>query len=137
VSTGLLIGTVVALVLIVVVVIGARRPRSAEDELGQPKLKPASPDIDSSDAMAELKSVLQSIQAGKQTGTLVVTAGRRVGCVYFLYGHLFHAVYGTSTGEVALREMLGWWAVQYAFDTKAPLPKEQTIDRPLDQILSA
>ena len=63
--------------------------------------------------------------------------GGYTGSLYFLFGHLFHAICGTATGEAALQELLGWHDVQYTFDTKSPLPTEETIERPLDQILAA
>jgi hypothetical protein len=131
------LAAVVGLVLIAVVVIGGRRPRSAEAELGQPTPRPAPIGIDSVETMAELKQVLQNIQAAKGTGTLHVTAGGRTGSLYFLFGHLFHAVCGEATGEVAVKELLGWRDTQYTLDTKSPLPTEETIERPIDEILAA
>jgi hypothetical protein len=129
-------GAVVALVLIAAVVVGVRRPRSAEDELGQAEPRPAPIGVDSIDTRGTVKQVLQAIQKGRETGTLVLTAGERTGSLYFLFGHLFHAVCGAATGEIALQDVLGWSDVRYAFDKKSPLPTEETIERPLDQILA-
>jgi hypothetical protein len=131
------IGVVAALVLLAGVVIGIRRPRYAEDELGQPKPRTAPIDAhDSADLLALLKLVLQSIVARRETGTLQLTAGGRTGSMYFLFGHLFHAATDALSGEPAVHEMLTWQDVRYTFDTKATLPTEETIERPLDQILA-
>jgi hypothetical protein len=65
-----------------------------------------------------------------------VTAGVRTGSLYFLFGHLFHATTGALTGEPALQEMLSWQDVHYSFDKTAQLPKEETIQRSLDEILA-
>lgn len=137
----LVVGAVVGLVLIAVVVVGARRPRHAEDELGQPKRPPARLETPSSlnQALlnpASLRDLLRSIHTERGTGTLQLVAGGRTGFLYFLYGHLFHAVSDTITGEAAVRECLAWQDVQYTFDTKSKLPTEETIERPTDQIVA-
>jgi hypothetical protein len=64
-----------------------------------------------------------------------VTAGDRTGSLYFLFGHLFHATSGALTGERALQECLTWQDFRYTFDKTAQLPTEETIERPIDQIL--
>jgi hypothetical protein len=131
------IGVVAALVLLAGVVIGIRRPRYAEDELSQPKPRPAAIDArDSADLLALLKVALQSIEARRGTGTLQLTAGERTGSMYFLFGHLFHAATDALSGEPAVHEMLSWQDVRYTFDTKATLPTEETIERPLAEILA-
>lgn len=126
---------VVALAMIAVVVVGARRPRHAEDELSQPERPLARIETPGSLNQPPLSAFLRSIQTERETGALQVTAGGRTGSLYFLFGHLFHAVCGTVTGEAAVRECLAWHDVRYAFDKKPPLPTEETIERPLDQIL--
>ena len=127
---------VVALTLIAVVVVGARRPRHAEDELAQPQRAPTRIDAPSSLNQPPLSVFLRSIETERETGALHVTAGGRTGSLYFLYGHLFHAICGTQTGEAAVRECLAWHDVSYAFDQKPPLPTDETIERPLDEILA-
>jgi hypothetical protein len=126
---------VVALVLIAVIVFGTRRPRQAEDELAQPTQQPARSNASSSLDQGSLKALLRSVQAGRETGTLELTAGDRTGSLYFLFGHLFHAVCGMLTGEPALRECLTWQGFRYAFDKTAPLPTKETIERPMNEIL--
>jgi hypothetical protein len=137
VSVWVVIAAVAGLVLIAAIVIGGRRTRSAEDELGQPQHPPVHIETPGSASQAPLTVFLRSIQTQRATGTVRVTTGGYTGSLYFLFGHLFHAVCGTATGEAALQELLGWHEVQYTFDTKSPLPTAETIERPLDQILAA
>ena len=132
----LAVAALVGLVLIAVVVFGARRPRHAEDELAQPHYAPARIESPGSHNQPALNVFLSSIQSERETGTLQVTAGGQTGSLYFLFGHLFHAVCGTQTGEAAVRECLAWHDVRYAFDKGPPLPTVETIERPLDQILA-
>jgi hypothetical protein len=135
-NTWLAVAVLVGLVLIAAVVVGVRRPRHAEAELGQPKSQAVAIETPGPLKQTPLRDFLRSIQRQRETGTLQVSAGGRTGFLYFLFGHLFHAVCDTATGEVALRELLDWRDVQYAFDKKAPLPTEETIERPLDEILA-
>jgi len=136
VNIWLLLAVAAALVLIAAVVLGIPRPRHAEEELGQPERAPARIETPGSINPPPLRVVLQSIETERETGALQVTAGGRSGYLYFLFGHLFHAVCGTVTGEAAVRECLAWQDVRYVFDKKPPLPTVETIVRPLDQILA-
>ena len=136
----LVLGAVAALVLVVVLV-GTPRPRRAEDELGQPSVRvagidPARIDISSLDTRLELKLLLRTIARTRETGTLQLSAADRTGSLYFLFGHLFHAATGALTGEPAVQEMLSWPLATPSFDKTAPLPKEETIQRPIDQIVA-
>src|SRR5207245_9795084 len=99
---------VVALTLIAVVVVGARRPRHAEDELAQPQRAPARIEAPSSLNQSPLSVFLRSIETDRETGALNVTAGGRTGSLYFLYGHLFHAACGTQPGVAAVRTGFAW-----------------------------
>jgi Domain of unknown function (DUF4388) len=129
-------GAVIALVLISVALIGIRRPRHAEDELRQPSARPISAGTPGSFDASSLRKWLLSANAQRVTGTLQVTAGGRTCSIYFLFGHLFHVASDTLTGEPALQECLTWQDIQYTFDPKAKLPTEETIERPVDQILA-
>ena len=131
----LALAVIAGVLLMAGVVMGVRRPRHAEDELSQPAQAPAHIEMPGSASQAPLNVFLRSIQTQRATGTVQVTTGGYTGSLYFLFGHPFHAVCGTATGEAALQEMLGWHDVQYTFDTKSPLPTEETIERPIDQIL--
>jgi hypothetical protein len=130
----LVLGAVAAVVL-VVVLIGTRRPRRAEDELAQPIQQVAPPSGGSSLDQGGLKSLLRSMKTARETGTLQVTAGDRSASLYFLFGHLFHATSGTLTGEPALQECLTWQDFRYTFDKTAKLPTEESIERPTNEIL--
>jgi hypothetical protein len=133
----LAVGAIVAFVLIAIVVFGTRRPRLAEDELLQPRSQPPSAENAPPLRHGSLADVLHTIQAERLTGTLNVTTSDQAASLYFLFGHLFHAVNRTLTGEAAVRECLGWHDVEYGFDKVTPLPTVKTIERPIDQILAA
>jgi len=129
------VGAVIGLVLIAVVVIGTRRPRHAEDELRLPSGRPPKGAPGSFD-QPSLRKWLLSAKAQRRTGTLQLTAGGRTCSLYFLFGHLFHVASDTLTGEPALQECLTWPDIQYTFDAKAKLPTEETIARPIEEILA-
>lgn len=130
-----ILGVVAALAL-VVVLIGTRRPRRAEDELAQPTQHAARLDLSSSLDQGRLKALLRSMQRARESGTLQVTAGERSASLYFLFGHLYHVASGTLTGEPALHECLTWQDFSYTFDKTAKLPTEESIQRPTDEILA-
>ena len=130
------IGAVIVVVLIAVVVVGGRRPHSAEVELGQPKSRPAPAGSPGSLDPSSLRDWLLSAKEDRRTGTLQLTAGSRTCSLYFLFGHLFHVATGTLTGEPALQECLTWQDIHYTFDATAKMPTEETIERPIDQILA-
>ncbi len=127
---------VVAMVLLAVVVIGTRRPRHAEDELRLPPRRPDPKGAPGSFDSSSLRKWLLSAMAQRRTGTLQLTAGGRTCSLYFLFGHLFHVASDTLTGEPALQECLTWPDIKYTFDGKAKLPTEETIARPIEQILA-
>jgi hypothetical protein len=133
---GIWIVAVVVLVLIAVAVIRVRRPRHAEDELGVPSGRRDSKAAPGSLDSSSLRKWLLSAMAERRTGTLQLTAGGRTCSLYFLFGHLFHVASDTLTGEPALQECLTWTDIQYTFDPKAKLPTEETIERPVDEILA-
>jgi hypothetical protein len=135
VNIWLAVVVLVGLVLIAVVMVGVRRPRHAEDELTQPEHAPARVERAGALNQPPLNVFISSIQTERETGTLQVTAAGRTGYLYFLFGHLFHAVCGTQTGEAAVRECLAWHDVHYVFDKRPSLPTVETIERPLDEIL--
>jgi len=130
-----ILGVVAALVL-VVVMIGTRRPRRAEDELAQPTQQAARLDLSSSVDHGGLKGLLRSMQTAREMGALQVTAGERSASLYFLFGHLFHVTSGTLTGEPALQDCLRWPDFSYTFDKTAKLPTEESIERTMNEILA-
>lgn len=137
VNIWLVIAVAAALVLIAGVVLGTGRPRHAEEELGQAARLPVPAATPGSTDPSSLRSLLLSAQSQRATGTFRITSGGRSCLLYFLFGHLFHVVSGSLTGEAALHDCLMWSDVQYTFDSKATLPTEETIERPIDQILAA
>ena len=128
---------VIAAGLIAVVLLGSRRPRHAEDELLPAKLQPVRTEPAAFADRTSLTEVLRSVQARRLTGTLKATTSVRTASLYFLFGHLFHAVNGALTGETAVRDCATWHDVQYTVDDLTPLPAAKTIERPIDQILAA
>ena len=86
---------------------------------------------------ASLRKLLLSAQMNRWTGALRLTTGERTCSLYFLFGHLFHAASEGVTGESALQDCLNWHDSSFTFDAKARLPREETIERPIDQILAA
>jgi hypothetical protein len=129
------LGAVAALVLIVIL-IGTRRPRRAEDEVAQPTQQPARSHAPSSLDQGGLKALLRSMQTARETGMLEVTASQNSASLYFLFGHLFHVTSGALTGESALQECLTWQDFRYTFDKTAQLPAVESIERPMDEILA-
>ena len=113
------VGAVIAAALIAVILLGSRRPRHAEDELLPLKPQRARTERASFTNQTSLIEVARSVQARRLTGTLKATAGGRDANLYFLFGHLFHAVNETLSGEAAVRDCAGWHDVEYAFDDPA------------------
>lgn len=132
----LAVGAVVAIALVAILLFGTRRPRRAEDELGQATHPSAPITAPSSAARPPVKALLRSFQAQRKTGVLQLTAAGQRCSLYFLFGYLFHAASDTLTGEPALRQCLTWPDVGYEFDDQAQLPAVETIKRPIDQILA-
>ena len=128
---------VIAAGLIAVVLLGSRRPRHAEDELLPAKLQPVRTEPAAFADRTSLTEVLRSVQARRLTGTLKATTSVRTASLYFLFGHLFHAVNGALTGETAVRDCATWHDGQYTVDDLTPVPTAKIIERPIDQILAA
>ena len=130
------VAAVVTLMVLIALVVGTRRTRHIEDELNQPAGRPARTDTRASLTEGSPRALLRSLQAERKTGTLQLTAGGRSCSLYFLFGHLFHAASGTLTCEAVVLDCLDWHDVQSTFDEKATLPTEESIERPMDEILA-
>ncbi|MGH7776000.1 MAG: DUF4388 domain-containing protein, partial [Candidatus Dormibacterales bacterium] len=74
-----------------------------------------------------LRSLLESAQTERATGTLSVEDADRACTLYFLFGHLFHADDGASSGDRAVLGALGWGEGEFSFDAKAKLPADETV----------
>ena len=112
----------------VALVLRVRRPRSIEDELS--RTTPGT--VGSSVASAEptLAARMQTLARNRATGKLEVTSGNQACSLYFLFGYLFHAEYGSIEGDDALQAALAWPQPTIVFDPKAHMPTKETILRP-------
>jgi Domain of unknown function (DUF4388) len=135
-SFWLVVAIVAGAVLIGLVAVGIRRPRHAEDLLASPKSRRARTDTPGTLDQATFRALLESIKVGRETGWLRLWTGEQTCSPYFLFGHLFHATSDTHTGEAAFRDCLGWHELHYTFDKEPKLPMDETIERPMDEILA-
>jgi hypothetical protein len=86
--------------------------------------------LQSSGTLSELslEGILDTVQKDRATGTLHIRGGEGEATLYFLFGHLFHAVdAGEVQGEPVVHKVLGWSDGDFTFDAKAKLPAEETI----------
>ena len=74
-----------------------------------------------------LEGILESIQKDRATGTLHMKGSQGNATLYFLFGHLFHAVDAKRQGEPVVYDVLDWREGDFTFDSKAKLPAEETI----------
>ena len=142
----LAVGAAIGIALMVAVAVTMRRPRLIDDELNRPSgtTRSSKGSARQSSKLAQsgsltpasLIGVLLAIRADRRTGTLVLSSEGRSCGLYFLFGHLFHVSSGSLNGEAALKSALAWPAITYTFDAEAPMPTEETIRRPIDQILA-
>jgi uncharacterized protein DUF4388 len=143
-NTWVLVAVAVGFGLIVVLLIGTRRPRNIQAELDRPAkpvaARPTSPpqQLNQSGSLEQtsLRTLLVTIQASRATGTLTLTHNDEVCSLYVLFGHLFHATCGGTEGERAVQAALSWPDGIYAFDPGAKLPTAETITRSIDQLLA-
>jgi hypothetical protein len=79
-------------------------------------------------ADTDLRSLLESAQSERATGTLTLRDGSgRSATFYFLFGHLFHALADGKTGDDAVVGALAWGSGEFDFDPKAKLPADETV----------
>jgi hypothetical protein len=74
-----------------------------------------------------LEGILETIQKDRATGTLHMNGSNGKATLYFLFGHLFHAVDAERQGEPVVYDVLDWHDGDFTFDSKAKLPAEETI----------
>jgi Domain of unknown function (DUF4388) len=83
-----------------------------------------------------LRSLLEVAQAERATGTLTLRQnGSRSTTLYFLFGHLFHAVGESGSGDDAVLHALDWSAGEFDFDAKAKLPADETVRSSIPELL--
>jgi uncharacterized protein DUF4388 len=88
-------------------------------------------------AESSLRSLLESAQAERATGTLSVrTNGSHDSTtLYFLFGHLFHATGEGTYGDDAVMSALGWSAGDFDFDARAKLPADETVKSSIPELI--
>jgi hypothetical protein len=88
-------------------------------------------------AETNLRSLLEAAQAERATGTLTLRSdGNQPTTLYFLFGHLFHAVGGDAAGDDAVVNALAWRSGEYDFDAKAKLPADESVKASIPELLS-
>ena len=83
-----------------------------------------------------LEGILETVQRDRATGTLHLTADTGQATLFFLFGHLFHAIDGEREGEPVVYEALSWHDGEFTFDSKAKLPAEETIKVSTSELLA-
>ncbi|MHB1575786.1 MAG: DUF4388 domain-containing protein [Candidatus Dormibacteria bacterium] len=85
---------------------------------------------------ATVAELLQGMQHDRATGTLSLESDGRECALHFLFGHLFHAVSDQAQGEDAVMAALEWSSGEYAFNPRAKLPPEETINSSTEELVS-
>ncbi|MFZ0217330.1 MAG: DUF4388 domain-containing protein [Candidatus Dormiibacterota bacterium] len=87
-------------------------------------------------AETSLRSLLESAQSERATGTLTVRAdGAEPSTLYFLFGHLFHASGESGTGDDVVVSALTSTAGEFEFDARAKLPADETVRGSIPELL--
>src|SRR5205807_6364161 len=85
-----------------------------------------------------LRSLLESAQGERSTGTLIVRNGNGESTsLYFLFGHLFHAQGNGKSGDDAVVNALHWTKGDFEFDAKAKLPADETVKAGIPELVHA
>src|SRR5437773_10504391 len=89
-------------------------------------------------AETPLRSLLESAQGERSTGTLIVRNGNgQSTSLYFLFGHLFHAQGDGRSGDDAVVSALHWTKGDFEFDAKAKLPADETVKAGIPELVHA
>jgi len=131
-NSGLLIviGVVMLAVLLVVLLIALSnpRPRHLDPREGAGRSRLLSSLHRGSLVDMPLRSLIETLQQSRATGQLTVTgSGRTPTKMYFLFGYLFHAIGDGAVGDEAVLRALGISSGDFAFDTEAKLPEEESV----------
>lgn len=87
-------------------------------------------------AETNVRSLLEAAQAERATGTLTLRQdGQGSTTLYFLFGHLFHAVGEGTAGDDAVVSALGWGVGDFDFDAKAKLPADETVRSSIPELI--
>src|SRR5229473_2138398 len=85
-----------------------------------------------------LRSLLESAQGERSTGTLIVSNGNgQSTSLYFLFGHLFHAQGDGRSVDDAVVNVLNWSRGDFEFDAKAKLPADETVKAGIPELVHA
>ena len=88
-------------------------------------------------AETPLRSLLESAQGERSTGTLTVRNGNgQSTSLYFLFGHLFHAQGDGKSGDDAVVNALHWTKGDFEFDAKAKLPADETVKAGIPELVN-
>jgi hypothetical protein len=83
-----------------------------------------------------LRSLLESAQGERSTGTLIIRNGNgQSTSLYFLFGHLFHAQGDGRSGDDAVVNALNWSRGDFEFDAKAKLPADETVKAGIPELV--
>jgi hypothetical protein len=85
----------------------------------------------------KLRSLLEEAQTERATGTLTLRDNGRMCTLYFLFGHLFHALNEGMTGDDAVVSALGWDNGDFDFDPKAKLPADETVKATIPELVDS
>ena len=87
-------------------------------------------------AETNVKSLLEAAQAERATGTLTLRQNSSgATTLYFLFGHLFHAVGEGAAGDDAVVTALSWSEGEFDFDAKAKLPADETVHSSISELI--
>ena len=87
-------------------------------------------------AEINVRSLLEAAQAERATGTLTLRQnGAGATTLYFLFGHLFHAVGEGAAGDDAVVTALAWAEGDFDFDAKAKLPADETVRSSIPELI--
>ena len=96
--------------------------------------------VQSHGSLAEtpLRSLMESAQGERSTGTLIVRNGNgQSTSLYFLFGHLFHAQGDGRSGDDAVVSALHWTKGDFEFDAKGKLPADETVKSGIAELVQA
>lgn len=93
--------------------------------------RPASGGLSGSTASLPLVDLLQVWSMNRFSGLVAVTAGAKVGHIYFVDGEIVHAEAGDTAGEPAVGTMLAWQGGSFE-----PIPNTTTLKRTITKRLS-
>jgi hypothetical protein len=83
-----------------------------------------------------LRTLLETAHTERATGTLTVRNGTDGACtLYFLFGHLFHALGEGVDGDDAVVKALNWSTGEFDFDAKAKLPADETVKGSITELI--